>query len=420
MAKSYIAESPSLAVAVRPLGVFEQLLWVLEQHSPTHFVVGAQIAGPTTVQQWRTAVDALQTRHPNASLYIDLDEKEIPNFYRNASAQIPLRVLPGHETNWEREMEKELATPFNAKEAPLLRAVLLHQPERAVLLLSAHHSIADGLSLVFAIRDIVRVLSGAVLDPLPPLPAYESLIDLPIAPSSQTDTAAPAPELGPPGVLREASSAKPRIHHINFAQSLTSRLQERVREEKTTVHGALMAATALAARQRSTFLGDRSTRILSPVNARTALDPMMEDITLCTSGAIAALQPSSIQQFWDLARQGRTGVAPAQTLEAIAGMISLLKQSFGEKVTLEAALQLMTDGFASDVVISNLGNISFGQFGHLKIERIWGPAVLVGLENEQVIGVATVNGSLSLLHSSYTPLPAFLETIHEIIRSACG
>jgi hypothetical protein len=50
-------------------------------------------------------------------------------------------------------MQKELATPFDPGRAPLVRAVLMREHHRATLILTAHHSIADDLSLSFAIRD---------------------------------------------------------------------------------------------------------------------------------------------------------------------------------------------------------------------------------------------------------------------------
>jgi hypothetical protein len=44
----------------------------------------------------------------------------------------------------------------------------------------------------------------------------------------------------------------------------------------------------------------------------------------------------------------------------------------------------------------------------------------MGFEGEQGIGVATANGSLNLLHTSYEPLPALLESIEERLVIACS
>jgi hypothetical protein len=53
----------------------------------------------------------------------------------------------------------------------------MHEPQRATLILTAHHSIADGLSLSFAIRDTLLALSGNPIDPLLVTPSIESMLD---------------------------------------------------------------------------------------------------------------------------------------------------------------------------------------------------------------------------------------------------
>jgi hypothetical protein len=48
----------------------------------------------------------------------------------------------------------------------------------------------------------------------------------------------------------------------------------------------------------------------------------------------------------------------------------------------------------ADFVLSNMGNLSVeSQYGRLRLEAVWGPAILIGtFKNQQVIGVATFNG----------------------------
>ncbi|MEI9901129.1 MAG: condensation domain-containing protein [Hyphomicrobium sp.] len=73
---------------------------------------------------------------------------------------------------------KELATPFDAHAAPLVRAVLVNDDDRCVLILVAHHAIADGMSLVYLIRDVLRALGTNPLEVLPMLPAADDLLAL--------------------------------------------------------------------------------------------------------------------------------------------------------------------------------------------------------------------------------------------------
>src|SRR5271155_3854579 len=78
---------------VRPLGSFEHLLWLLDQASPRHFSLAAQISGPTTVGDWTVALDHVQRRHPFFSVCIEKDGNSNPQFRRVTDKPIPLRVV---------------------------------------------------------------------------------------------------------------------------------------------------------------------------------------------------------------------------------------------------------------------------------------------------------------------------------------
>ena len=166
---------------IRPLGTMERFLWLLDHIHQTHFALAAEIEGPTTLGAWRSALDAVQLRHPFFSVCIEEDGNANLSFRRVAGTHIPLRVVSTKNatSRWEREIEKELATRFDARRAPLIRAVLLHQPDKSILIFSAHHSIGDGLSMAFAIRDVLQALSGERLESLPPLASMEELLVMP-------------------------------------------------------------------------------------------------------------------------------------------------------------------------------------------------------------------------------------------------
>jgi hypothetical protein len=75
--------------------------------------------------------------------------------------------------------------------------------------------------------------------------------------------------------------------------------------------------------------------------------------------------------------------------------------------------------FASEVLLTNLGGLSFDrQFGPVTLKAMFGPAVVTGLEGQQTIGVATVNGALCLLQTSHTPR-GLLEKTQSVLAQAC-
>ncbi len=64
---------------------------------------------------------------------IDLDSTGVPWFHPVANAALPVRVVMSDNARWEPEMAKELATPFDGRDAPLVRAVVVFRPYRSFL-----------------------------------------------------------------------------------------------------------------------------------------------------------------------------------------------------------------------------------------------------------------------------------------------
>jgi NRPS condensation-like uncharacterized protein len=152
---------------VRSLGAMERLFWLMDQNHPVHLTVTAEVKGITKVQDWRDALDAVQRRHPVLSTSIKSNEEGQPALYKVDGARIPLRIVDGSvQERWELEVDREMAVPFTPEQAPLIRSVLIHKPQSAVLILIAHHAIADGMALVFLIRDLLQVLSGGQIEAL--------------------------------------------------------------------------------------------------------------------------------------------------------------------------------------------------------------------------------------------------------------
>jgi hypothetical protein len=120
------ADGPTLRSKdyVRPLGAGEELMWLLDLSSRIHFALVAEVGGRTTVEEWRAALDTLQRRHPLLSVCIDSNHSRIPHFRHVEGEPIPLRVVETVEMRWERELERELHTQFDPRQAPLMRAVL--------------------------------------------------------------------------------------------------------------------------------------------------------------------------------------------------------------------------------------------------------------------------------------------------------
>jgi hypothetical protein len=319
----WIERLPPRQDAIRSLGSLEHLFWLFDQNSFVHFAVTALISGETNARDWRRALDRLQKRHPILSVCIDGEPGSVPLFRQADATPIPLRIVEDEpEPRWEAEVAKELATPFNPSRAPLIRAVLIPGARDAAFILVAHHSIADGLSLAYAIRDTLDALAGRSLRPLPWLPSQDDMMNVPDsrADGQEQDQA----EALTPAVYRRRDNARPRVKGLRLSAGLTSSVRDRARQEGTTVHGALCAALVLASRDVSAAWREIPLRILSPINARPLLDA--GESCGVFLGATTSVFDRQAMDFWDIARDARIGVAANQTSENIAAQLSAFRQ----------------------------------------------------------------------------------------------
>jgi uncharacterized RmlC-like cupin family protein len=223
--------------------------------------------------------------------------------------------------------------------------------------------------------------------------------------------------VGRPSSFRPLDGARPVVKGLRLPRGLTARLRDCARQEGTTVHGALCAAFVIAGRQVSAGWRDSALRIMSPINIRPLLE-VGESCGVFVSAAKSTFDGKEMG-FWELARDAKAAIAVGQTRDGVMASLSTMGEVFGKGAEIATAANFAADAFAHEGILTNLGVLTFNnRFGALKLESIWGPAVLAGIEGEQVIGVTTVNGSLCLTHTSHTPLEGLLEAMRSVLVDA--
>jgi len=405
---------------VRPLGAFEEFLWLFDRTSSMHFTLTAQVKGHTTVSEWRHALDRVQKRHPFFSVFIEKNGSEVANFRQGSAAAIPLRVVQGADVakRWEFEVEQELAIPFDTGKAPLLRAVLLLEEQQAVFILVSQHSIADGRSFTLVIRDLLQALAGKPLDPLPVPPSVEELLGITSEFVPAKEAAAPVPSERPLGDVE--NDAHPKVRSLTLSTELTGKILKRAREEGTTVHGALSAALALAYWKINDQFSNKPVRVLSPIDLRKMLG-LDDDCALLISAGLVAIEPDPAATFWRVASDSIAQLSLARTPEAVTAAKRNMHQFVKQGVDDAAAQATLRGEYAHNINLTNLGNLSYEtDFGEVKLEAVWGPGVCPGTPGAHTIGAATTNGSLTLLQITREEPGSLLQTAEKILISACA
>jgi hypothetical protein len=226
-------------------------------------VIAAEIVGDATVEAWVSAITAAQLRHPLLRVAVEYGLDGQPCFRELANIPIPVRVVPEDEfATWHIEMAKELATPILVSGAPLAHITLVRKSGGSILLLSVHHSIADGLSSALVIRDILEALSGKPLQPLTLTDPQENLrsavAGTPLPPSAPVH---------PPATLLRRDAGRPTVQGLRLSKELTMKLRSHAREVGAPIHGALVAALTFAGRLLSLDWLTHPVRVMSPVDS---------------------------------------------------------------------------------------------------------------------------------------------------------
>lgn len=398
---STITGSPASATLIRPLGAFEQMFWLRAQSSTVHLFLAAEIEGATTPGQWRTALDAVQKVHPMLSVGIRQNKDTTLWFEQRPGIPIPLRLVPGESIlHWEAELEKELCLPFTNEEAPLIRAVLIHYPDRCIIGLVSHHSISDGLSLSYIVRDLLEILSGRKLTPLPFPSSVDDLLGITVAdPGTNLLKGPPLMDSGiVPLRLGEKTKIIPRMYTHRLTPEFTDQLVMRSREEETTLHGALISALVLAGRRVFPKWREKPVRVLSPISVRGLLG-VGEECCLSLVAKWMPFAPEENRSFWELARFVRSAVAETARLETIIKDTAGLRK-FVDGMDVSGSEQV-SERFNRELVVSNIGRVTFrSDFGPLRLLSMWGPTLHSGFEDEFSMAVCTVNGACGLAVTS--------------------
>jgi hypothetical protein len=202
---------------------------------------------------------------------------------------------------------------------------------------------------------------------------------------------------------------------VRLSKEQTRDLADAAHQHGTTIHAAILAALVLAGRVVSAKWQAGGVRVASPVSLRKIL-AMEDDCVVAQTVAVGFLNPAPRVDLWDLARTAKQQILRWENQRGIAAVLAFFQESTENFSVFSQAAGLS----GCDLLLTNLGKLPYeNRFGDLTIEAIWGPIVNQGYEGEQIVGVATVNGTLCLTHTTDQPIEALLENSVALLMNAC-
>ncbi|MFH8766315.1 amino acid adenylation domain-containing protein [Streptomyces althioticus] len=184
MPEQHTPDAVRLAISVRPASFAQQRLWFLAQlpgaNAAYNETLAFELTGPLDQRVLARALDDVTDRHMSLRTRLVTEEGRLRQHIDPPGAGFLLTYedltrLPDADAHVARCQRAEAERPFDLAAGPLGRGHLLAlEPQRHVLLLTFHHTIYDGASMIVMMREIgllyKAALTGAA-NPLPDAPA---------------------------------------------------------------------------------------------------------------------------------------------------------------------------------------------------------------------------------------------------------
>lgn len=399
---------------LRALGARERCLYRYSERNPLIFVLAAEFDVALDAHLVGDALHAVQCRHPLLSAHIREDADAKLGFYRPISvAAIDLRFLRDPDQGWPAFAAEELTKPFDHTTAPLMRATLLTHGTASTLLLTFDHAISDGISSVLVLNDLLAALSGEPLTALSLPNSLEDLATHQFATSDINVSHDPDPRMAVPTSIRSFDANPPCLHRVALNHDATAHLVERCREERTTVHAAIVTA---ASRVRNAKCGEDFVRTYSPINARDLVN-QEAGCCLCISFACTGMEPADGTAFWCQARETSDRLKAMRSAAGLTLGSAAIEQHFPGNSDCDAAEHFLRNLLPFELTITNLGVQNVPRFRPVRPRAIWGPIIVTQVEREYVTGVVTYDGQLRMVTCGHIPTVDFLDNVCELLIS---
>jgi NRPS condensation-like uncharacterized protein len=417
----------------------------------------ARFKGDITEESLKKSLEKVKLKYPMISARIEQYESGDASFVFDDVPDFQVKVLTKKtESDWFNQAWQEQKEPFDLKNGPLIKFLLLRSTDSSDLVVICHHTICDGLSLVYLVKDIAIFLNKPEKDvqpfPLPPSISEENFI-INVKPglllgiiigylnhSWKKAKAAFSENDYKELYIKYWKSRDIGMTVISLSKETTASLISRCHEEHVTVNSALTTAFSLAQYDLEGRNQAYLKRALIAINIRKFFkNPPGDNFGFLAAGIQVAL-PSGKGSFWDAAREFNVKVkgylAPKKVLGAMATLNNLdptlidaiyftAYSSFKNKTArrLKNLILTPTDKPRRSMDITNLGDIKIGE--NTNLETIFFVPIL-SPNYEKAIGIVTAGGELNIVmlydrsQISTDTIERFKQRIINYIEEAIG
>ncbi len=152
------------------LSKFQRIVTLQERRflmSPcAHISLGLKLIGNISIEKLRNSVKKMLRTYPLFGVRIELDNNVLYSTTKNATA-VPIKIYKRKsDWTWLEVLNMEHSIPVKPSIGPLTRIIFVEDSNISELFIFCHHSICDGRSLEFALREILLNLRNPNRIPL--------------------------------------------------------------------------------------------------------------------------------------------------------------------------------------------------------------------------------------------------------------
>ncbi|MEU7768633.1 hypothetical protein AB0B25_26490 [Nocardia sp. NPDC049190] len=308
----------------RPLGEQEQLLNKLHARGGLIAMQALHVRGRLDPALVKRALTWLQAQHPMLRAHIRYGKivwhlppvaYRQPWFDTEGTTEIPLQVFDSADPDaWRKVFAAEIRTPIPNGNHPRLRVTIVRQSPDADLnhiVICADHATLDARSANMFARQLLEFLADpAVAQQEPPM---DTTLPPPIeaglpntSGSGKATTYTPAIRLPKQKVPDPKKETRVLARHLD--STITTPLDDAIKANRTTLHGAITAAFLLAMRER--YRLDAMT-VLTTVDLRRLCEPALPHEIYGCYIDILRTKHSITDDFWSTARDASFKVITA-------------------------------------------------------------------------------------------------------------
>ncbi len=392
----------------RKLILGERIMYV-DGMTPVNCVFPVSLRGHFSAEQVKAALRQLQRKHPLLRVRIQKGLRGRPYFLSDGTApEIPVRVEDSKPYwDWVKVVQEEWVLPWESRNGPLARVVLLPSEDKTMLFLTCPHCICDGATGTTLMRELLYLLDQPGGDIGPSYQGFRSVKEL----LGREDkrgwwkgylkslVARAFFSLKPLGKVRTAGEAW--LEQWQLDEGMSSMLIQQCREQGVTVHAALCVAF-LEAYER--VKGDAvKGKVICPVDIRRYVRAIKKDTMFAFAPIIELSGASAARgaEFWARCRSLK-GELTQKMADVRAGQL-LLQSEFYHGIAGKLIRFLCTDPGGHDFTFSNMGRLEIPEeFEHFSVENIYSPTVSFPWRNPTTIVVSSYRGKMDFAYVSNT------------------